>query len=206
MIRQKTPWQVEPRSRSQAWAFSASRPLAGRALRSAALLLAALAPLPATAERYEPEAVPLEITVNEVKRVCGRVDARKSWQRFNLWQRDGVNQSDYHNQLMVSSDQPGWSVDADDFSQVGVQGYQGREAQKLFPHQDRKLHRAYPFGALMVRVDGRHVYGIQNPASYDISDMSEDGFASFVDFQINESHEALADNAGALLVCMNTTH
>lgn len=170
-----------------------------------ALLLSLLAETVHADHSPEPEPVPLEITQNDDDRICARVDARKSWQRFNLWRRDSVELTDHHDWLVVPAEQPGWSVDTAQLAPVGVEGHQGRAAQKLRAEEAGRLHDGYPYGALMVRVDGRHVFGISSPAIHDLSTESEVGFASFVDFQINEAHTALADNSGALVICLNTT-
>jgi len=116
---------------------------------------------------------------------CVIVSSGSRWQRFNLSRR--VRQ--------VVTISGAWSVDARSFAPVGPRGHQGMEAQALNAYNQYKYDQRFPFGALLIG-DGQQYFWIQERSQFNYP-------TNVVDLRINDSDDALGDNAGSLRVCFN---
>ena len=125
-------------------------------------------------------------------RGCYQIVSERGWQRIAL-------KSQAENIISVTRGD-GWSVDAKNYAAVGRQGHKGRAAEALAPYSGYKYDKRYPFGALLVRGPSRKVIHMKFK-SFSLPA----GSAKSIEFRINDRNDALGDNAGALLLCVEPT-
>ncbi|WP_299004274.1 hypothetical protein [uncultured Shewanella sp.] len=91
----------------------------------------------------------------------------------------------------ITSITGGWSVDTYHYSSVGASGHTGQAARSLAPWNHYKYDRKYPFGALLVDIEGMGHMDVKGPM------MFEEPVTS-IRIRINDI--ALGDNKGILTV------
>ena len=120
------------------------------------------------------------------RQACYEVDSRKGWQSFTL-------QGQFTRVVSISGS---WSVDDKNYMRIGAEGHSGEAAKRLEPYNQYKYTQNYEFGVLLVGIPRGWVTGVPIP-NWPLPE----AVSQTVMLRINDADNALADNAGSLLVC-----
>lgn len=86
-----------------------------------------------------------------------------------------------------------WSVDDNEHKRVGPEGHRGKSASILSRWDYYKFDKQYPFGALLVEIDGDDYVPVTGPMEFKKPVRS-------IRARINDADSALGDNGGSLLI------
>ena len=87
----------------------------------------------------------------------------------------------------------GWSVDDAKYHRVGPAGHYGNSSVSLSPYNDRKFDRKYPFGALLIEVEGKGYMYVTGPMDFQEP-------VRQIRVRINDRDDSLGDNGGDLTI------